>query len=173
MDLVPFGRGEYCVFLGLLLLSRGMDLLSTWVATPNLTLEANPLARKLGWKWGTVVTAGVCGGVALWPLLAIIVCTISLLVAARNFQQAWLMRSLGEETYRVWMAERVRQASGGLLLLCLLAEALLIASVGGALICFSGYRLIPFAVGAGVVSYSVAVVFYTLLSFRRLRRPTS
>jgi hypothetical protein len=170
MDPVPLGSSVYFVCLGLLVLGRGMDLLSTWIATPNLVLEANPLARKLGWKWGILLTTSVCGGAALWPLLAIIITTISLLVAARNFQHAWLMRSLGEETYRAWMAERVRQARGGLLLFCLLAEALLIASVGGALIGFSDYRLIPLAVGAGLVSYSMAVVFYTWLSVWRLRR---
>ena len=29
-----------------------MDFLSTWVATPNLVLEGNPIAKKLGWRWG-------------------------------------------------------------------------------------------------------------------------
>ena len=32
--------------------ARGMDFLSTWVATPNLVLEGNPIAKKLGWKMG-------------------------------------------------------------------------------------------------------------------------
>jgi hypothetical protein len=169
MDFISFASSDYFIFLGALIVGRGADLLSTWVATPNLVLEANPLARKLGWKWGSIVTAGVCGGAALWPLLAIIITTISLLVAARNFQYAWLMRSLGEEAYRAWMADRVRNASAGLLLLCLLGEAGLIASVGVALISFSDSRLIPLAVGAGIVSYAVAVVFYTLITLWRLR----
>ena len=173
MDPVPLGSGEYFGCLGLLVLSRGMDMLSTWIATPNLVLEANPLARRLGWKWGALFTLAVCIGAALWPLLAIIIATISLLVAARNFQQAWLMRSLGEETYRAWMVERIRHASAGLHLFCVLAEALLIAGVGGSLLWFSGDRLMPLAVGAGIVSYSFAVVFYTLLSVWRLRRRLS
>ena len=29
--------------------SRGMDYLSTWVGTPRLELEANPLMGWLGW----------------------------------------------------------------------------------------------------------------------------
>ena len=44
-----FGSREYCLLLLLMLFVRGMDFLSTWVTTPNLVLEANPLARKLGW----------------------------------------------------------------------------------------------------------------------------
>ncbi len=29
--------------------SRGMDFLSTWIVTPKLQLEANPLMRRLRW----------------------------------------------------------------------------------------------------------------------------
>ena len=35
---------------------------------------------------------------------------------------------------------------------------------------FAGMRLVPLAIGMGVVSYAVAVAFYTLLSVWRLRR---
>jgi hypothetical protein len=59
-DTIPFGSREYFVFLGVLLLARGMDFLSTWVATPHLVLEANPIAKRLGWKWGIPVNLAVC-----------------------------------------------------------------------------------------------------------------
>ena len=86
-----------------------MDFLSTWIATPNLVLEGNPLAKKLGWKWGVPLNVVICLALPLWPLSAIVVSTASVLVAARNFQSAWLMRSLGEEIYRRWHVERVRK----------------------------------------------------------------
>ena len=54
-DSVPFASREYFIFLGLLVFSRGSDFLSTWVATPHLVLEGNPIAKWLGWKWGAVV----------------------------------------------------------------------------------------------------------------------
>jgi hypothetical protein len=41
---------NYAPFLLLLVAARGMDLLSTWAGTPNLVLEDNPFAKKLGWK---------------------------------------------------------------------------------------------------------------------------
>ena len=50
-DLVQFNPRNYALFLGLLVAARGMDFLSTWIATPRLVLEANPLARRLGWRW--------------------------------------------------------------------------------------------------------------------------
>jgi len=51
-DAIPFGGRWYFLMLALLVFSRGMDILSTWIATPNLVLEGNPIAKKLGWKWG-------------------------------------------------------------------------------------------------------------------------
>ncbi len=169
-DLVPFASGDYCILLGLLLFARGMDFLSTWVATPHLVLEGNPVAKKLGWKWGIPVNAAFCVGFALWPLPAIVMSTTSVLVAARNFQQAWLMRSLGEEPYRVWHVARLRETRFSLFLFCLLGQTALTAAVGTALIYFSSSYLVPMAIGLGIVGYAVAVAFYTLLSVWRIRR---
>ena len=87
-DALPFGSREYGILLGLLLLGRGADFLSTWIATPNLILEANPLARRLGWKWGAAVNLALCVGFAFFALPAIIITTCSLLVASHNFQRA-------------------------------------------------------------------------------------
>src|ERR1044071_2650143 len=109
-DPVPFASREYFVFLAILVFSRGADFLSTWVATPHLKLEGNPIAKWLGWKWGSVVNIGMVVSIAMWPLSAIVVTTASLLVAARNFQSAWMMRSMGEEAYRDWYGQRMSEA---------------------------------------------------------------
>src|SRR5512136_899030 len=95
-DPVSFGSQEYWLMLAVLAFARGVDFLSTWIATPNLVLEGNPLAKKLGWKWGCIANLVLVLALALLPLAAIVVSTASVLVAARNFQSAWLMRSLGE-----------------------------------------------------------------------------
>jgi hypothetical protein len=169
-DLLPFGSAFYFVVLGVLCFSRGADFLSTWVATPNLVLEANPIARKLGWKGGMALNVVLCLIFAAWPLPAIVISTTSLLVAARNFQSAWLMRSLGEEPYRCWVVERMRETPVFLYLFCVLAQSSLVASIGLALMYFSQVHLIPFAVGMGIVTYAVAVTLFTLLSLWRIRR---
>lgn len=169
-DLVPVGSRLYFFFLMVLLASRGADFLSTWIATPNMVLEGNPLARKLGWKWGSLINLVLCGTFAAWPMAAIIIGTTSVLVAARNFQAAWLMRSLGEENYRDWYVEQLRHASLPLYVFCLLGQTLLTAGVGGALTYFSDESHIPFAVGFGIIGYAAAVTFYTLLSLWRIRR---
>jgi hypothetical protein len=172
-DFVPFGSRTYGLVFLLLLVSRGMDFLSTWVATPNMVLEGNPIAKKLGWKWGIPVNLALCFGFACWPLPATVISTTSVLVAARNFQSAWLMRSLGEQLYRDWHLERVQETSVTLYLFCLFAQTALTAGVGAAVIYFSNREReepVLLAIGLGIIAYALAVAFYTMLSIWRLRR---
>jgi hypothetical protein len=167
---VSFGSHEYLLMLGLLVFGRGMDFLSTWTATPNLALEGNPIAKKLGWKWGLSLNAVLVVVLAMWPLSALVITTASVLVAARNFQSAWLMRSLGEDAYRAWHVQRIRETPVTLHLFCLAGNTLLTALVGAALIGFSRMRLVPFGIGMGMVAYAIVVAFYSLLAIWRIHR---
>jgi hypothetical protein len=162
-ETVPFGSREYFIFLALLLFARGMDFFSTWVATPHMVLEGNPIAKRLGWKWGGLLNLGMCVGFGCAPLPAVIISTTSLLVAARNFQGAWLMRNMGEHSYRAWMTDRLNEGRMDLFILCLLAQCLLTAAIGGALLWLGGGLLIPVGVGIGVIAYAAAVFIYSLL----------
>lgn len=156
--------------VALLLAARGMDFLSTWLATPNLALEGNPIAKKLGWKLGALVNLAICFAFALWPLPAIIIATTGFLVAAHNFRSAWLMRFLGEDGYRHWFNDCLYRGSLRLYLVCLFGETLLTGVVGAALVYFSPEESVPFAIGLGIVAFAVLVLFYTLLSIWRIRR---
>jgi hypothetical protein len=169
-DFVPFGSAGYFVMLGVLVFGRGMDTLSTHVATPNLVLEGNPIAKLLGWRWGLPVNFLFCMALAFWPLPAIIVSTTSTLVGARNFQSAWLMRTMGEEAYRDWHVGKIRETRITLYLLCLAGNTLLTAAVGAAVIWFSDHVVVLYGIGVGIVLYAAAVAFYTLLAVFRLRR---
>lgn len=168
-DFIPFGGEEYCLLLALLLFARGIDFLSTWVATPHLVLEGNPIAKWLGWKWGILLNLVLCTCFARSPLPAVIISTTSLLVAARNFQGAWLMRTMGEQAYRYWMSERLSEGRMGLFLFCLFAQGFLTAGIGAALVWFGDARLVPTGVGIGMIGYALAVLIYTLLSVWRRR----
>jgi len=173
-DSVPFASREYLSLIAVLVFSRGADFLSTWVATPHLVLEGNPIAKWLGWKWGAVVNVVLVTALAAWPLSAIIVSTASVLVAARNFQSAWLMRSMGEAGYRDWYVQRVSETRITLYLACLAGNTLLTAGVGTALIGFSttrdGVLVVPTGIGLGLIAYAMAVLIFTLLSVWRSRR---
>lgn len=173
-DSVPFASREYFIFLVVLMLSRGADFLSTWVATPHLVLEGNPIAKWLGWKWGAIVNVVLTFSLALLPLSAIVVATASVLVAARNFQSAWLMRSMGEERYRDWYIQRMAETPITLYLFCLAGNTLLTLVVGAAVVWFSATReyalLVPTGIGMGIIAYAVAVIVFTLYSLWRSRR---
>ena len=169
---VPFASREYFLFLSLLLFSRGMDFLSTWIATPNLELEANPLARRLGWKWGIPLNGVLCVVFAGWPLPAIIICTTSVLVASRNFQVAWLMRTAGEEAYRTWILQRLEDTPPVLFVSCVLAQTVLVGVLGLILSAFSARQLVPFGIGVGIVAYALAVGAFSLIAVWRNRRST-
>ncbi len=174
-DFVPFASRTYALVFLVLLVSRGMDFLSTWIATPNMVLEGNPIAKKLGWRWGIPINLGLCFFFASWPLPAMVISTTSVLVAARNFQSAWLMRSLGEQLYRDWHIERVQETSATLYLFCLLGQTVLTAGVGAAVIYFGNHERenpMLLAIGLGIVAYALAVAFYTMLGVWRLRRST-
>ena len=167
---IPFDSHWYPRMLILLVVCRGMDFLSTWIATPNLALEGNPIAKKLGWTGGLILNAVVVFGLAFWPAPAIVVSTASLLVAARNFQFAWLMRSLGEHAYREWYVARIRGTRLRLFLFCLAGNTLLTAAIGASLVYFSqSESILPLSIGMGIITYSVAVAFYTLLGVWRIR----
>ncbi len=171
-EFVPFASRHYGLMFLLLFVSRGMDFLSTWVATPNMVLEGNPLAKRLGWRWGIPLNLGLCAAFAFWPLPAIVISTTSVLVAARNFQSAWLMRSLGEHLYREWHVERVQETNVTLYLFCLFGQTALTAGVGGGVIYFVNWDRDQevLAIGLGIVAYAIAVAFYTLLGIVRMRR---
>jgi hypothetical protein len=114
----------------------------------------------------------ICLGLAFSAQAAIVVSTTSVLVAARNFQAAWLMRSMGEEAYRDWHVARIQETPIMLYLSCLAGNTLLTALVGGALIFFSNGEVIPICIGMGVIAYAVAVAVFTLLAIWRNRRAT-
>jgi len=168
-EFVAFGGHDYCLMVLLLAFSRGMDFLSTWIATPNLVLEGNPVAKLLGWRWGALLNIAICLGMALWPATAIAVSTMSVLVAARNFQSAWLMRSMGEEHYRAWHVARIQETRITLYLFCLAGNTLLTAAVGVGVM-FLSRSVIGLSIGMGVCGYAVAVAFYTTLAVWRMRR---
>lgn len=168
-DSVPFGSGMWFLCLGLLVFGRGMDLLSTRLATPNLILEANPIARRLGWKWGPAFNLLICLATASSPFGSVILTTTSLLVAAHNFHSAWVMRALGEADYTAFMSAQFARTPKSVYLGCLVAETGLVGLLGAALVYFGGDELVPVGIGIGMICYAGVVLFFSLLSVWRIR----
>src|SRR4051812_43572620 len=147
-EFVPFGSGEYLCYLAALLFARGMDLFSTWIIMPTLVGEVNPISKRLGWRGGIVTGVAFSAVAAAWPLLAIILSVVSLLVAARNFQGGLNLA-----------VDRPR-----LFVLCAAAQSGLFAIVGGAVILFSNVVSMTFAIGLGMVVFGAVNFFFNMLS---------
>jgi hypothetical protein len=102
------------------LISRLGDIGTTLLVSPDLKLEANPIAQRLGRRY-IFATAGL----ALIPYYSIhagiVVCTASFLAAAFNASEAMLARSMGEEKYATLNREAIQKTPVflGLSLLCL------------------------------------------------------
>jgi len=113
-DFFTTGRNWEHTLVVVLFLARLGDVGSTYLITPTLRLEANPLARKFGWPfaWLTVL---VCLVPYYKTPLAVVAIVVSLFAAASNLSRAWIARALGEAEYlnvlqRAAAASRPREA---------------------------------------------------------------
>ncbi|MFA6564268.1 MAG: hypothetical protein WCV00_20365 [Verrucomicrobiia bacterium] len=167
----PFGLA-YWAGVALLLFARGLDFLSTWIATPSLLLEANPIARRLGWQGGIAVNLLVCLAAAVIPFLAVLISVTSVLVAARNFQAAWVSRTMGEYEYRDHLEALFCRANKRLVLGCVWAQGLLYGAVGIALAILTNDLLVQ-AVGGGIVGFGLAIAVHSTHYYRRARHVLS
>ena len=170
-EFVSVGTSRWWTLMVIVWCGRAFDIGSTWLATPNLVLEANPISRKMGWRGAIALNLALTPILACWPLVAISLATTSTLLGARNSQQAWLMRSMGEENYRTWFLERASSAPTWWILTSYLTEAFLTSLVGAALMCFSAWALVPFAIGLGLLGYALVIGVFTTLVLRKHRDP--
>src|SRR5579864_6389300 len=90
------------------LISRLGDIGTTYLVSPTLRVEANPIARRLGWRY-IFATALI----ALIPYRSIhggvLVLTASFLIATSNASEAMLARFMGEENYAALNREAIRK----------------------------------------------------------------
>ena len=150
----------------LLLLARLGDIGSTYLATPTLRLEANPLIRRAGWGFASATLL-----LALVPYvsvgLGIFVLVASLLACFSNFGGLWLVRSIGEDQFHDLLARHARRAPLIPALLSILVSGVSIAIVGALLLYAPGSR---FYVSAGILCSAIVFTVYRTLAFLRFRR---
>ena len=152
----------------LILVSRLGDILSTYLVTPSLKLEANLLVRKLGWRFAAATTV-----IALVPFyntgLGVMVLVPSLLVSAANFQRVWAARALGEQAYADWVRSLARKSKLSAALKGVAASVFFTALAGSTLLLLSpNSDEWGFWFALGILVYAFAVAFHSSLYFWRL-----
>jgi hypothetical protein len=161
-----------CLAAGVIV-GRLADIGSTWLATPKLALEANPLARRLGWPFAWA-SLGLCvlpfAGDWGWAA-AVPVIVASLFVAASNCSRALLPRTLGEAEYLAVLERAFSRASRPLGYGLIAVSSALVAAAGGLLMLFYPRAEEPaFQVGLGIVAYGAAIAVHGSAFARRMFR---
>lgn len=166
---------EY-VLCVLLLISRIGDVLSTWLVTPRLHLESNPIMRRLGWKFG-LLTLLICFFPFIDRNASVMILVTFLMVCASNFAKVWFARTFGEEAYQNLMVDLARRGNQPLAYIGVAVSSMFVILLGAFVWLFYPDPAIAggFWIGAGIVLYGAVSWFYGSLHFRRLfklaRRP--
>jgi hypothetical protein len=154
----------------LILLARIGDIGSTYLATPRLVLEANPLARRLGWPFA-LLTLLVAAVPYFNTAAAVMVLVPSLLVAARNFGHVWLMRGLGEERLLALQLEVARRGVFAEAFMCVGAEAGFLATAAIVLMTLSGGpQTWSYVFAMGLLLWAVTIFVHRTIHLKRIFR---
>ena len=158
------------VLCALLLLARIGDVGTTYLVTPTLELEANPIVRKLGWRFA-LLTLGACLLPYVHMPLAVSALVAFLLVSASNAGKIWIARTIGEKAYATFALDLARKSKLSDALLGLAASTFFVALAGGTILLFyPSEEEWGFWLGLGVLVYAGAKCLYGTLALMRLFR---
>jgi hypothetical protein len=159
------------ILCALLFIGRVADVGTTYLVTPNLLLEANPLARKFRWPFA-LLTIALCVVPYFNTAIAVALIPGSFLVSASNARGIWMARTIGEKAYAQFLLDLARKSKLSLALLSTTAPGLFTALAGGTILMFYQRPTLDWGywLGLGVVFYGVADALYRSLFMMRLFR---
>jgi hypothetical protein len=156
----------------LVLLSRLADVISTYLVSPTLALEANPLARRGGWPFA-LSTLLVCLLPYYSTATGVVALTVSMLVAGSNLSRCWVARALGEAEYRAMFVRAASRGERHWSIVLVLASSLCPAIVGLLLMWLSSPNEWGYWFGTGILLYGAAIAVYGTAFVVRLFREVS
>ena len=152
----------------LILVSRLGDIISTYLVTPTLKLEANPIVRKLGWRFA-FLTVFICLIPYYHTGLAVMVLVPSLLVTSSNISKYWAVKTIGEDEYSKRLLISAGKSRLSHALFSVLASSFFVILAGFVLLFLCpdhsnwGYWF-----ANGIILYGFIAALYGSLSFYRL-----
>jgi hypothetical protein len=169
-EFLATGRNWEHILAVVLLVARLGDILSTYLATPTLRLEANPVARRFGWPFALLTTL-VCVLPYFSTPLAMVAIVASLLATAGNLSRGWIVRALGEAEYLRFLQRAAAASTPGAAIGFILASSGTFALVGlGLLLISGGPESWPFWFAVGLIVYACTIAMHGCSFVRRLYR---
>jgi len=159
------------VVAGMLLLARIGDIGTTFLATPTLKLEQNPIVKKLGWPFA-ILTLFLC----LIPYysipIGVIGLVVSLMVSVSNSLGLWLVRSVGETQFHALLIKAAAQANLKHSLILLMLPVIFIVLLGISVMIIYPHpsKDWGFWFACGFFTYALVMAIYPTLAFLRMRR---
>ena len=153
----------------LILISRLGDIISTYMATPDLKLEMNPVMKKLKWPFA-ILTVFVCFVPYFDIPSGIVILVPSLLVCYSNFSGLWLVRALGEDNFKKLILAVCRGSN--------FTKATNYAATAMLFLLLLGFTMVHIfstdkyagLIGFGIMMYAWGICIYKWLSLKQLFR---
>ncbi len=144
------------VLVAAIALSRGLDFLSTWIATPRLSLEANPLMRRVRWWPMALLNLPLLALPFLHQGLSVTFIVTSFLAAGANLTASALARGMGEDRQLEQQRAAIRRIG--------LARALGLNTFGALVVCAGGGFMMWLAPSPGHLAWwgALGVAMYGL-----------
>ena len=150
---------------------RGLDLFSTWIVTPHLALEANPLARRMRWRTLVLLNLPLLALPFAHQGLSVTFIVASLLVAGTNLAHGALARGMGEKRQLESQIEALRRIGLPLALAMNSAGMAIVAAAGALLMALAGGpAALAFWGGLGVTMCGAAGMVHLNWAIVRLHR---
>jgi hypothetical protein len=170
MGLLANARGVENALAVLILIARLGDIGSTYVATPTLRMESNPVMRFGGWKLAALTLLACLIPYYSAPL-GLSALVLSLLVTSSNLSKGWLMRALGETDYQSVIQLAAARSSLSTALAFVLGSAVSVGLAGLIMIFVSGGSgTWGYWAAVGVALYALAIAAYGVLAAVRTFR---
>lgn len=157
--------------VALMFVARSLDFFSTWVVTPRLELEANPLMRRMRWGRMGLLNLPLLGLPFLHHGLSVTFVVTSLLAAGANLGAGALARGMGERDQIEAQRRALKRIGVGPALALNSGGALVTALAGGVLMVLAGdAERLTWWGGLGVAMFGVVGLVHFNLAILRLAR---
>lgn len=151
----------------LILTGRLGDVLSTYYATPELTIESNIIARKFRWPFAAA-TLLICLVPLLSATLGILILVPTYFVCFSNISQLGLIKLFGESDFKKVIIVAINRNGIGKMLLFLYLSNMFLICVGLLTMLLCRTTEWGYWVGAGIAIFPVAVLLHKTIFLLKL-----